>query len=440
MKIDIALQTKQVLSQVQMQSLNILAMSMTELQEFLQKEEIENPLVEYTGGSLVSGVTAVYRDHDQFYNRVSDGEEGEHDLYEGEISQQSVEDMIIMQLAWDKLTERRKRIVEFCVHSLDQKGFLAISVREIAKHLREEPEVIESVLAELKTLEPRGIFASGLEECLALQIQGMEQERFLEMIIKNHLQDVAEGKISNISRALKVSTIEVRKMIQVIKGLNPRPLNGYGEERVQYIFPDIILTCHNNQWAISLNDQWTGSIGINEFYVHMLETAQDEELRQYFEKKLQRARQIVNAVEQRRKTLIGISEEIIKRQAGYLIGKEPLKAMTLEEIASEREIHVSTVSRAIRDKYILAPMGCLLIRDLFTAGISSGEKDGMEISRNAVKEKLKKLVDREDKRQPYSDEQLAKLLKEDGMSVSRRTVAKYRMEMGIGGTFQRRVE
>ena len=180
MKIDIALQTKQVLSQVQMQSLNILAMSMTELQEFLQKEEIENPLVEYTGGSLVSGVTAVYRDHDQFYNRVSDGEEGEHDLYEGEISQQSVEDMIIMQLAWDKLTERRKRIVEFCVHSLDQKGFLAISVREIAKHLREEPEVIESVLAELKTLEPRGIFASGLEECLALQIQGMEQERFLE--------------------------------------------------------------------------------------------------------------------------------------------------------------------------------------------------------------------------------------------------------------------
>ena len=330
MKIDIALQTKQVLSQVQMQSLNILAMSMTELQEFLQKEEIENPLVEYTGGSLVSGVTAVYRDHDQFYNRVSDGEEGEHDLYEGEISQQSVEDMIIMQLAWDKLTERRKRIVEFCVHSLDQKGFLAISVREIAKHLREEPEVIESVLAELKTLEPRGIFASGLEECLALQIQGMEQERFLEMIIKNHLQDVAEGKISNISRALKVSTIEVRKMIQVIKGLNPRPLNGYGEERVQYIFPDIILTCHNNQWAISLNDQWTGSIGINEFYVHMLETAQDEELRQYFEKKLQRARQIVNAVEQRRKTLIGISEEIIKRQAGYLIGKEPLKAMTLE--------------------------------------------------------------------------------------------------------------
>ena len=223
-------------------------------------------------------------------------------------------------------------------------------------------------------------------------------------------------------------------MIQVIKGLNPRPLNGYGEERVQYIFPDIILTCHNNQWAISLNDQWTGSIGINEFYVHMLETAQDEELRQYFEKKLQRARQIVNAVEQRRKTLIGISEEIIKRQAGYLIGKEPLKAMTLEKI------HVSTVSRAIRDKYILAPMGCLLIRDLFTAGISSGEKDGMEISRNAVKEKLKKLVDREDKRQPYSDEQLAKLLKEDGMSVSRRTVAKYRMEMGIGGTFQRRVE
>ena len=172
----------------------------------------------------------------------------------------------------------------------------------------------------------------------------------------------------------------------------------------------------------------------------MMETAQDEELRTYFEEKLRRARFIVSAVEQRRKTLEGIAEGILRRQAGYFLGKEPLKPMTLEEIAGEREIHKSTVSRAIRDKYILVPVGCLLIRDLFTTGIASGEDGSEDVSRNTVKAQLKKLVEQESKQKPFSDEQLAGLLGEIGMQISRRTVAKYRMEMGIGSAFQRREE
>jgi len=172
----------------------------------------------------------------------------------------------------------------------------------------------------------------------------------------------------------------------------------------------------------------------------MMETAQDEELKNYFEEKLKRARFIMNAVEQRRRTLEGITEGILKRQAGYFLGKEPLKPMTLEEIAAEREIHKSTVSRAIRDKYILTPAGCLLIRDLFTTGISGGGKTGEDVSRNTVKSRLKALVDQEDKKHPCSDEQLAKLLEAEGMAISRRTVAKYRMELGIGGAFSRREE
>lgn len=437
MKMEVELQIRQMLSQVQMQSLNILSMSMKELQDFLQNEEIENPLMEYSAGRAEGGIPVTYREQERFYSRGAELEDGEQDFYEGEITHETIEDMVIMQLSWDQLSERRKRIVKFCVQSLDQGGYLSLSAEEIAKLLDEEIPRVEQVLAELKSLEPRGIFAADLEECLLMQIQGMEQEELLRALIMNHLQDMADGKISSISRALKLSSVDVRKLIHVIKNLNPRPLNGYGEERVLYILPDIILNYQDQQWSISLNDQWTGSIGINEFYVKMLETAQEQELKTYFEQKLQRARQIVTAVEQRRKTLIGISEEIIKRQSGYLLGLEPLKPMTLEEIASAREIHVSTVSRAIRDKYVLAPVGCLFIRDLFTTGISSGENNGVEVSRNAVKEQLKKLVDEEDKSNPYSDEQLAKRLKDMGMPISRRTVAKYRMELGIGGRFQR---
>lgn len=440
MKMDVSLQTKQVLSQVQMQSLNILAMSMTELQEFLQKEEIENPLVEYSAGRRESDALAVYREYDRFYTGSADEDEGEHDLYEGEISQQTLEDMIFSQIAWNKLGGRERRIVEFCVNSLEQSGYLAIPAEKIAEALGEETGFVEQILSDLKELEPRGIFASDLEECLELQVRGTDQEEVLIQMIRNHLKDVAEGRISNISRALKLSSADVRKMIQIIRKLNPRPLNGYGRDRTQYILPDILMRYQDRQWTISLNDGWTGSFGINEFYVQMMENVRDAELKSYFEEKLCRARFIMNAVEQRRKTLIGISEGILKRQEGYLLGKEPLKPMTLEEIADERGIHKSTVSRAIRDKYISAPAGCLLIRNLFTAGIPSGTGDGEAVSRNVVKEKLKELVDGENKKKPYSDEALSKLLEEAGMPVSRRTVAKYRMEMGIDGTFGRRVE
>ena len=439
-KTDISLQTKQVLSQVQMQSLNILSMSMTELEEFLQNEEIENPLVEYSSGRQEGELPVAYREYDRFYNGASRDGDSRGEIYEADDTEQSVENMIMMQLPWKTFTEEQHRIVKFCVHSLDQNGYLTVPPSEIAEALKAEVSEVEYIVSRLKELEPVGIFAFSLEECLVLQVLGMEQEAALCTIIRNHLQDVADGKVSTISRGLKLSSVEVRKLIHVIRNLNPRPLNGYGGDRAQYVFPDIILSYQDGQWSVSLNDKWAGNISINEFYVHMMETAQDEELKNYFEEKLKRARFIMNAVEQRRRTLEGITEGILKRQAGYFLGKEPLKPMTLEEIAAEREIHKSTVSRAIRDKYILTPAGCLLIRDLFTTGISAGGKTREDVSRNTVKSRLKALVDQEDKKHPCSDEQLAKLLEAEGMAISRRTVAKYRMELGIGGAFSRREE
>lgn len=437
-KTDLSLQTKQILSQVQMQSLNILSMSMTELQDFLQNEEIENPLVEYSASRQDNAFPVNYREYDRFYNGSSREEDGEGELYEAEDGRKKIEEMIANQLDWSRMGAEKQKIVDFCIQSLEQSGYLLISAEEIAKRLGVSPKQVETVIGELKTLEPKGIFASGLEECLLLQIRGRKQEKELEEIIRSHLQDVADGRISSISRSMKLSSMEVRKLIQVLRELSPRPLNGFGEGSPQYIFPDIILTYQDGQWTVSLNNQCAGNISINEFYVHMMETAQDEELKAYFEEKLKRARFIMNAVDQRRKTLSGITEGILKRQAGYFLGKEPLKPMTLEEIAAEREIHKSTVSRAIRDKYILTPIGCLLLRELFTTGVSAFGGDGGDISRTAVKSRLKALVDKEDKKKPYSDEQLSRLLEAEGISVSRRTVAKYRMELGINGAFQRR--
>ena len=420
-KAGISLQTKQVLSQLQVESLNILAMSMTELKDFMQNEEIENPLVEFTAGQGEEAAPVTYKETERFYNGTEREDSRENELYEIEDSEKSIEDLVNMQLHWKQIGDTERKIVDFCVQSLEQSGYLLVPPQEIAERLNVSKEQVENVLVMLKELEPQGIFASGLEECLMLQVQGMDEEEKLSRMINDHLQDIAEGKISTISRALKLSSAEVRKLIHIIKELNPRPLNGVGGEKAQYILPDVLLSNQDGQWNIELNDKWTGSLGI----------------KSYFENKLRRARFIMNAIEQRRETLTGITREILKRQEPYLLGKGQLKPMTLEEIADAVEIHKSTVSRAIRDKYLRAPSGCFLFRSLFTTGIPSGDGNG-DVSRNAVKAKLKELVAAEDKKKPWSDEQLAGLLQDAGMPISRRTVAKYRMELGIGGAFQRK--
>nr|WP_329752583.1 RNA polymerase factor sigma-54 [Clostridium sp. CM74B_53] len=437
LKAGISLQTKQVLSQMQVESLNILAMSMTELKDFMQNEEIENPLVEFMAGRGEEAAPVTYNETERFYNGTEREDSRENELYEIEDSEKSIEDLVNMQLHWKRIGETEHKIVDFCIQSLEQSGYLLIPAQEIAKRLNVPEKQVENVLAMLKELEPQGLFASGLEECLLIQVRGMDEEETLSLLIKNHLQDIAEGKISTISRALKLSSADVRKMIHIIKELNPRPLNGIGGEKAQYILPDVLLSNQAGQWNIELNDKWTGNLQINDYYIHMMETAQDQELKSYFENKLRRARFIINAVEQRRETLTGITREILKRQQPYFLGTGQLKPMTLEEIADALEIHKSTVSRAIRDKYLRAPSGCFLFRSLFTTGIPSGDGNG-DVSRNAVKAKLKEFVSVEDRKKPWSDEQLAGLLQDAGMPISRRTVAKYRMELGIGGAFQRK--
>ena len=437
LKAGISLQTKQALSQMQVESLNILAMSMTELKDFLQKEEIENPLLEFSAERGEEAAPVTYKETERFYNGTERENSRENELYEIEDSEKSIEDLVNMQLHWKKISETDRKIVDFCVQSIEQSRYFLIPVPEIAKRLNVPEEQAGKVLSMLKELEPQGIFASGLEECLLIQVQGMDEEEILSEMIKHHLQNIAEGKISTISRALKLSSAEVRKMIHVIKGLNPRPLNGIGGDKAQYIVPDVLLSHQDGVWNIELNDKWTGNLQSNDYYIHMMETAQDQELKSYFENKLRRARFIINAVEQRRETLTGITREILKRQESYFLGTGQLKPMTLEEIADALEIHKSTVSRAIRDKYLRAPSGCFLFRSLFTTGIPSGDGNG-DVSRNAVKAKLKEFVAAEDKKKPWSDEQLAGLLQDAGMPISRRTVAKYRMELGIGGAFQRK--
>lgn len=187
LKAGISLQTKQVLSQMQVESLNILAMSMTELKDFMQNEEIENPLVEFVAGCGEEAAPVTYKETERFYNGTERENSRENELYEIEDSEKSIEDLVNMQLHWKKISETDRKIVDFCVQSIEQSGHFLIPVPEIAKRLNVPEEQAGKVLSMLKELEPQGIFASGLEECLLIQVQGMDEEEILSEMIKHHL-------------------------------------------------------------------------------------------------------------------------------------------------------------------------------------------------------------------------------------------------------------
>lgn len=210
---------------------------------------------------------------------------------------------------------------------------------------------------------------------------------------------------------------------------------GFGEQQSEYIVPDIILR-KDEKWEIILNDSWYGKYEISDYYQKMMDETKDEELKAYFLNKAQRARFILKNIEQRRKTLLDLVEKILERQKDYFEGTGSLTPMTMTEIAEQMGVHPSTVSRAVRGKYVQYPQKTVLLKSLFSQGIS---KESDQINATEIKERLRKLIKEENRQKPYSDQKLKELLEEQEISISRRAVAKYREEMGIKGSFDRKI-
>lgn len=448
-----ALEQKQLLSQTQIQSLNILSMDNVELNDFLQAEYMENPMLEYTGSK--EGEFG-YIEFSQWYDNHQENQR-END-YEGNNYQydktahneipvydaNQLEIYILSQLNQWNFTEKQWEMIRFMIDCLDHNGYFKTPLEEVANMNKGTIEDATYCLEQLRQLEPFGIFSRGLKDCLLWQLkENGDLDEVLSKMLEEHLSDIAEGKLSNISRAMKLSTSQVRHYITRIAKLNPRPLAGFNFGTTEFIVPDIIFTYKDNQWEISLNDNWIGDYSISDYYMKMMRDANDEKLYQYFRKKLERVRFLMSSIEQRRVTMLNISKEILEWQKEFFEGIGPLKPMTMSDIAERIQMHPSTISRGIKGKYLQCPNGTILIKSLFSASVSSKNtnvihKDTKNVTASQVKEVLKELIDSENKLKPYSDQKLATLLAEQNIQISRRTVAKYREEMGIRGTFERK--
>lgn len=426
--ISLSLKQKQTLSQQQRESLLILAMSGQQLMDFISSEAEENPVVEFCAAPPLRTVSYSGDEENDFLHNIPAPENT------------SPEDILMSQIPPSVCdTEEKEHIFRAISRSVDENGFLAATPDEIAADIGAAAAEVEQCLSIMKTImEPAGVCACSLEECLLLQLERSgDSSKMLRDIIQNHLRSFMRGKFGHIAKVMGISGEEVSGCLGVIRRLNPKPLNGLLGGTAQYIIPDILLYYEDYGWRAELNDNWLESYGLNDYYVNMYHSASDPELKEYLRSKINRVKFIRDAVERRRNTLIAIAEKLAFYQSDFFLKRGPLAPLTMNELSREIGMHTSTVSRAIKEKYIQYPFGVSEMRTLFTSGIPAGPQSD-EIGRGEIKRRIKSLIDAEDKAKPLSDQWIAARLGGGGIHISRRTVAKYREELGISGAYDRK--
>lgn len=458
-ELNLSQQQKLVMTQQMQMSIKMLQMSSIELNEYVEKEMEENPLLEkeYNEKSQESLINKENDfndkiDYDKFIKYL-DFEDYKHESnYKGEdevspfnfISrEESLREYLTTQLGEVELRNSQKKICEYIIENLDGKGYLPDSILDIADQLKVSEDKVLEALKIVQSFDPDGIGARNLEECLKLQLKKKNvNDEKLFYIIDKHLNNIAENKYSIIAKDLNITPKEAQEYGDVIKKLEPKPSRGfYTGDETKYIVPDAFIKKLDGEFFIIMNDNSIPRLSINNVYKALVagDEHNDKAAKEYVKNKINSAIFLIKSIEQRKNTLYAVLSEIVSYQKEYFDnGIEYLKPMTLKDMAEKLEIHESTVSRAIREKYIYTDRGIVKIRDLFTTGISSESENSDSMSSSSVKGKIKDLIEKEDVKNPLSDQKICDVLNSEGMNISRRTVAKYREEMSIKASSKRK--
>ncbi len=347
----------------------------------------------------------------------------------------SLTDHLMWQLKLSRITDAEMKIGEQIIGNLDTNGYLVASLQEIAQQEGVEESSVESVLKKIQEFDPPGIAARDIKECLLIQarVLGMLSPT-VESIINEHLKDLETKNYTNISRKLKVPMSEVLQAVCVISSMDPKPGRLYTEERVDTITPDVYVFKAGDEYKIVLNDDGLPKLRVSNFYKEILSgnnTYPDaESSRKYIRERMQSATWLIKSIQQRQRTIYKVTESILKLQREFFDnGINYLKPLVLRDIADDVEMHESTISRVVTNKYMHTPRGIFELKYFFSSRIQKTSGDA--VASKSVKEEIKKLVSAENPKKPYSDSDIVDLLKKSGISIARRTVAKYREMMGV---------
>jgi len=333
-------------------------------------------------------------------------------------------------------------IGSYLLDHVDEAGYLRATTGDVAERLGATPQLVDQVLARLQSCDPPGVFARNLAECLALQLK--DQNRYDPLIAKvlENLELLGTHNIAALRRAVGVEMDELADMIAELKRLNPKPGLKFGRAELEPVAPDVIVrAASDGGWIVELNTDTLPRVLVNRtYYARVSSTSRTAEDKGYLMECLQTANWLVKSLDQRARTILKVAEEIVRQQDGFLMyGVQHLRPLNLKTVADAIKMHESTVSRVTSNKYMQTPRGIFELKFFFTSAIASSG-DGEAHSSEAVRHRIKQLIDAETAEGVLSDDRIVELLRDDGIDIARRTVAKYREAMRIPSSVQRRRE
>ncbi len=391
---------------------------------------------EYIRGSYEEG-----RDGQWDRQWIERQDDAEGDFFERYVDNDlTLPEHLLFQLQFADLSEEKQRVGKYIIESLDKNGYLTSTAGEISSTLNVPEETVDEALQVVQSLDPLGVGARDLRECLLIQLRGLGllTEEF-RLVVTEHLEDLAGNRLTQIARELGISVEEVQRMGDVIRTLEPKPGRQFSAgDETKYIIPDIIVERTEDGYAITVNSSSTPHLRVSSYYRDLLHRAGgDDQLSSYLSERVNAALWLIRSIDQRKQTIYNVAEAIVRHQKAFFDnGSKYMKTLTLKDIAEDLGIHESTVSRSINGKYLQCSHGVFELRHFFSAGVRAGSGEG--VSSNSVKEFIKEIVESEDPKKPYSDQAMVAKLAEKGFEISRRTVAKYRDELNIPSSSRRK--
>lgn len=449
-----ALSQQQTLSPQMRKSLEILQAGTMELGQLIRQELELNPVLELTSDDLsldaegpepeeIDGLEYLnetdddWRDDGIYNNRglnwTSDDEERRQHLYNSIVAPESLPQYLADQVDRSGLTPEVRAAAHALIGNLDERGFLDAPLGELSQRLDLSLPLLKNACKLLQTLDPPGVAAEDLRHSLLLQLERNGEGQSIEAkIVAHHLEDLARKRFPQIARALGTTLERIAEAAEHIGRLNPNPGGDFDGSRNPHILPDVIIERdENGRWCARLTDEYLPQLRINDAYKEMLaRSGSAKEARQYLRDRLRDGRTLMQSIGLRQETVLAIAEKIVEHQPDFLAkGQRFLRPLTMNQVADELGLHPTTVSRAVAGKYIQTPHGVIDMRSFFATGYQT--EGGEEVSNAGVREAIQQLISGENPAKPLSDDALAKKLAGQGITVARRTVAKYREQLHI---------
>ncbi|KLV06182.1 RNA polymerase factor sigma-54 [Photobacterium aquae] len=364
-------------------------------------------------------------------------------VYQGETTE-SLQDYLTWQLELTPFSETDRTIATAIIDAIDEKGYLSCSTDDILESLGDdevELDEVEAVLKRVQQFDPLGVAARNLQECLLLQLATFKPETpwlaEAKMLLTDYIDLLANRDFRQLMRDTRLKEAELKQVMQLIHGLDPRPGNRVVNSETEYVVPDVSVFKDHGQWVVTINPDSVPRIRVNEQYAALSKSTRNTADSQFIRTHLQDAKWLIKSLESRNETLLKVARCIVEHQQDFFeYGEEAMKPMVLNDIALAVDMHESTISRVTTQKYMHTPRGIFELKYFFSSHVSTD--NGGECSSTAIRALVKKLVAAENQAKPLSDSKIATLLAEQGIMVARRTIAKYRESLGIPPSNQRK--